>query len=649
VAADLARAHGRSLVAAGARQPPAVHALAAALNDALGNAGRTVRYHPTALLDADAGPGGLAGLAEALDAGQVEALVVTAWNPLHSAPADLRLRERFGKAKDRIVLAYRDDETARAASWRIAASHPLESWGDLRARDGTVSIVQPLITPLVESLTEVELLAAFVQEGDLGAYRIVRDGWRARTGDAGFDRRWEEWLAAGVVPGSGAAPERAAPDLGRIADAVRAAPAPGPGLELNFVPDYKLWDGRFAENAWLQELPDPITKSDWDSPVLLSRATMQRLGVEDGDVLSLALGGRTVQGPALVAPGHADDAVTIPLGYGQRTPGPVAQGVGLGLDAYALRTAAAPWFAPGLEVRRTGERHRVATTQEHFQMMGRAIALSYDAGELPAAGKELDKHRGPQPNILPTVPAYDEQYAKEQYRWGMAIDLSKCIGCAACTVACQAENNIPVVGRGQVLRSREMHWLRVDRYFEGAVEDPQTVAQPLACVHCEAAPCEYVCPVNATVHSDEGLNQMVYNRCVGTRYCSNNCPYKVRRFNWVDWHADMPARQKLLQNPDVTVRARGVMEKCTYCIQRIERHRIDARVAGRKIGGDEVVSACQQACPSEAIVFGNLNDPSSAVSRLHQDARRYDLLHELGTRPRTAYLVKVKNPNPELA
>jgi molybdopterin-containing oxidoreductase family iron-sulfur binding subunit len=334
--------------------------------------------------------------------------------------------------------------------------------------------------------------------------------------------------------------------------------------------------------------------------------------------------------------------VLLALGYGQAVAGPVGKGVGH--DAYALRTSDAPWFGAGVEVRRTGKRHQLATTQEHFSMQGRAIALALDAPELAHAKHELDEHRGPQPTIHEPV-----DYSKNEYRWGMAIDLSRCIGCGACTVACQAENNIPVVGKEQVLRSREMHWLRVDRYFEGPVEDPASVSQPLACVHCEAAPCEYVCPVNATVHSEEGLNEMVYNRCVGTRYCSNNCPYKVRRFNWLDWHGTLEPTEKMVHNPDVTVRARGVMEKCTYCTQRIEHARIDARSSGRKIGPDEVVSACQQACPTEAIVFGNLNDPGSAVSRRHADARRYDLLHELGTRPRTAYLVKLRNPNPDLA
>jgi molybdopterin-containing oxidoreductase family iron-sulfur binding subunit len=643
VAKDLARTRGRSLVAVGDGQPAAVHALAAALNEALGNVGHTVTYRPTVLLDAEPAAPRLAALARELDAGQVDTLVVTAWNPLYTAPADVGLRAAFGKAKERVVLALRPDETVNASTWSIAAAHALESWGDLRARDGTVSVVQPLLAPLFESLSEVELLAAFLDAADQGAHALVREGWRARSGGGvGFDQRWQGWLAAGVVAGSATTPEAAPADLARVAAAVRAVPSPAGGLEVRFAPDYKVHDGRFLENPWLQEFPDPVTKLTWDNAALLSPATAARLGLSSSDEIELTLGGRKVVAPAQVVPGHADDALTLTLGYGQAVVGAVGEGTGF--DAYVLRTAAAPGFAGGAELRKTGNRGKLVTTQEHFSMEGRAIALALPAGDLPGEKEMLDEHRGAQPTILAPV-----DYSKNEYRWGMAIDLSRCTGCGACTVACQAENNIPVVGKEQVARSREMHWLRVDRYFEGDLADPKSVSQPLACVHCEAAPCEYVCPVNATVHSEEGLNEMVYNRCVGTRYCSNNCPYKVRRFNFLDYHQRMEPTLKMLQNPDVTVRARGVMEKCTYCTQRIERARITDRSAGKKIGGDEIQSACQQACPAEAIVFGNLNDPDSKVSRRQADARRYDLLHELGTRPRTTYLVRLRNPNPDLA
>lgn len=642
VAKDLFAARGRGLVLAGRRQPAALHALAIAMNAALGNAGATVAWAEPSLLDPLAGPEGLAALARELEAGQVETLLVTAWNPAYTAPADLALGALLAKVPDAIYLAQREDETSRAAGTVVAASHPLESWGDLRGRDGTASIVQPLLAPLHESVTELELLAAFTGQGHLGAWRLVRDGWRARAGAAAFDEAWDRWLADGVVPGTARPAAPPAPDLPAVAAALAAAPRPPAGLEACFAPDDKALDGRFAENAWLQELPHPVSKLTWDNAALVSPATARRLGLADGDVVRLTLRGRAVEAPVLQQPGHADDAVTLPLGYGRAVAGPA--GLGIGFHAGALRTAAAPWIDGGLGLEKTGRRHPLAQTQEHFSMEGRAIALGYDVGDLPRAAHELDEHRGTPASILPAV-----DYSKEEYRWGMAIDLSKCIGCGACTLACQAENNIPIVGKEQVLRSREMHWLRVDRYYQGPPEDPASVSQPLACVHCEMAPCEYVCPVNATVHSDEGLNEMVYNRCVGTRYCSNNCAYKVRRFNYLDYRGTYAPTIKMLQNPDVTVRARGVMEKCTYCVQRIERARIGARSHGEKVGGDQVVSACQQACPAEAIVFGNLNDPSSKVARLQADARRYDLLHELGTRPRTAYLVRLKNPNPELA
>ncbi|HET6414452.1 MAG TPA: 4Fe-4S dicluster domain-containing protein [Anaeromyxobacter sp.] len=642
VAKDLSRSRGRSLVAVGPRQPPEVHALAAAMNEALGNPGRTLSYRPPALLDPDDGPASLARLVEELGQGAVDTLVVTAWNPLYTAPADLDLRRAFGAAKERIVLSLRPNETWAAATWRVAASHPLEAWGDLRSRDGTATIVQPLISPLAQTVSEVELLAGFLDQGDLGDHALVKNRWRAVVGEAALDRAFDGWLAQGLVPGSGAAGERPSVDLPKVAAALEATKAAPAGIEVEFVADYKVLDGRYLENAWLAEFPHPITKLTWDNAAYLSPATAERLKLRDRDEIKITLDGRSVVAGAMVVPGHADDAITLPLGYGQAGAGEV--GKGSGFDAFALRTGSHPYFALGAEIRRTGGRVDLVTTQEHFSMEGRAIALALDAPDLAGARAELDEHRGAAPTVLSPV-----DYSQQEYRWGMAIDLSRCIGCGACTIACQAENNIPTVGKAQVARSREMHWLRVDRYFEGDLAEPRSVSQPLACVHCEAAPCEYVCPVNATVHSEEGLNEMVYNRCVGTRYCSNNCPYKVRRFNFFDYHQRMGPTLRMLENPDVTVRSRGVMEKCTYCTQRIERARILDRGQGKKIGGDEVVSACQQACPTEAIVFGNLADPESAVSRRHRDERRYDLLHELGTRPRTAYLVRLRNPNPELS
>jgi molybdopterin-containing oxidoreductase family iron-sulfur binding subunit len=573
---------------------------------------------------------------------------VTAFDPAYTAPADLDLEAALAKVPNLVYHAFRDDETSARASWIVAASHPFESWGDARALDGTVTILQPLLQPLFESISEVELLASFLAgEAEKGSYAIVQDHWRAQPvvarGDAAaFDARWAEWLAKGVVPGTETAPVSAEADLAAVARAVAAVTPPSEGLEASFVEDEKVLDGRYAENAWLQELPHPLTKLTWDNAALMSPATAREVGTETGQRVELRLRGRKIDAPVLVAPGHADGVVTLALGYGRRVAGPVATGVGV--DAGALRGADHPWFEGGLAVAKLAKRtHKLALTQEHFSMEGRPHALAYAAREWEARGKAfVEGRRGAVPTIHAPV-----DYEKQPHKWGMAIDLAKCVGCNACTIACQAENNIPVVGKTQVLRNREMHWLRVDRYYEGPPEDPQTIAQPMMCVHCETAPCEYVCPVNATVHSDEGLNEMVYNRCVGTRYCSNNCPYKVRRFNFLNYRKDDAPTQALLMNPDVTVRARGVMEKCTYCVQRIERARIDARVAGKK-ELPEFTSACAQACPAQAIVFGDLQRQDSELARLHRDERRYDVLHELGTRPRTAYLVRIRNPNPAL-
>jgi len=413
-------------------------------------------------------------------------------------------------------------------------------------------------------------------------------------------------------------------------------------LEVSFVGDYKVYDGRFANNAWLQELPDPITKITWDNAALLSPTTAQRLGLGQGDLVSLQLRGRRVDAPVFMLPGHADDAVTLPLGYGRS--GMESVGRGVGFNAYLLRHTGGLWFDSGLTLTSRGRRHPLAVTHDHWTMEGRPLALQSTLAEFQKNPGALDELRGPTETFH--YPVDDD---KAPNRWGMAVDLSRCTGCSACVIACQSENNIPVVGKEQVRRSREMHWLRIDRYFSGPIEEPSVIMQPVACVHCERAPCEYVCPVNATVHSDEGLNEMVYNRCVGTRYCSNNCPYKVRRFNYLHYTQDKPAPEKMMMNPDVTVRARGVMEKCTYCVQRIERARIQSRISNRPIRDGELQTACQQACPAEAITFGSLHDQNARVSRLHRDPRRYDLLHELGTHPRTAYLVRIKNPNPELA
>jgi len=654
VAADLARSRGKCLVAVGPGQPPAVHALGHALNAALGADGATITYRQPVLHDTQTGPDGLRELAAEIAAGQVDTLVCTAWNPAYSAPADLDFGGLLRKVPHSIYLSTRQDETWARCNWKLGATHPFESWGDARGRDGTASIVQPLLAPLWETTSEAELLSAILGEGR-STYDQVRDLWRSRARLAGpaFEQAWSAWLAQGIVPATAEPVVRATPRWEAIAAAVGAVKLPTGGLEVRFAPDAKVLDGRFAENAWMQELPDPITSLCWDNAAQVSPATAGQLGIDNGAVVKLTCRDRSIEAPVWIVPGHADGAVTLPLGYGRATtvpqpveldnkPEPLANGIGF--DAYRLRRSTAFWFDAGLAVTATGRRWTFAVQQGDFAQEGRPHALSYTNGDWPKQGThEVEEHRGPQPVIIEPV-----NYDKEAYKWGMAIDLSRCTGCSACVIACQEENNIPVVGREQVQRRRQMHWLRIDRYFSGTAEDPVTISQPVACVHCESAPCEYVCPVNATVHSDEGLNEMIYNRCVGTRYCSNNCPYKVRRFNFLDYRGEMEPTEKMLMNPDVTVRVRGVMEKCTYCVQRIERSRIQARVEGRPIREGEVKSACQQSCPTEAIAFGNLNDPTSRVAALHRDERRYDLLHDLGTRPRTAYLVRITNPNPEL-
>ncbi len=644
VAADLGANRARSLVLVGPRQPAAVHALAHALNGALGNVGTTVRYVRPVLGDGAPSSGALPALARAIEAGTVDTLVVTAWNPVHAAPAGLDVGALLARVPDVLYLALREDETSRHCSWRIAQSHPFESWGDARSRDGVASVVQPLVSPLYESTTAIDLLAAFVDAGDRGAREHVRTTWAARAGldPAAIDAQWNGWLRQGVIPGTAEAPEAASVDVAGVTSALGRLPAArSEGIELCLAPSAGLYDGRFATNAWLQELPDPITKVTWDNAAWISEATARRLGVETGQVVTLAAGSRSLQAPVQVVPGHADDAVTLTLGHGRTDGSPVSKGVGV--DAYRLREAGA-WFVHGVTVTPGKGRHAFAIAQGHFAMEGRPLALDFTAKDWShdQGREELDHLRGPAATAQAPV-----DYSRQEYAWGMAVDLSRCTGCNACVIACQEENNVATVGKEQVAKGRIMHWIRTDRYFSGPAANPETITQPVMCQQCETAPCEYVCPVNATVHSDEGLNEMVYNRCVGTRYCSNNCPYKVRRFNFLNWRPEVPDVETLRFNPDVTVRSRGVMEKCTYCVQRIEGARIDARVAGKKIG--TVQSACQQACPAEAIVFGNLNDPQSKVKRLHQDARRYDLLHELGTRPRTAYLVRIRNPNPDLA
>ena len=672
VVADLRAAKpGRTLVVAGERQPAAVHALAHAINAALGSAGTTVRYVQSPIAE----PIGLSqvrALVEDIKAGRVDTLVITSWNPLYSLPADVGLAELLDPAhpnRAKLAVVYSglyEDETSQTLTqprdWFVPAAHPLETWSDGRAMDGTVSIAQPLIQPLFNGVPESELLALFLDEPYRPAYQMLREYWQGQAvGQADFETRWEVFVSEGIIAGSASAAATATPDFGTAAALVTGYQPPkalqAGELELNFVHDYKVFDGRFANNAWLQELPDPITKMVWDNAALVSPVTAERLKLEPGNLAELSYGGQKLTVPVWTTPGLADDTVTVALGYGRNgLHESVARGVGFNVNT--LRSANAPWFDNGATLTKARGSYAFSLTQTHWRMEERPIALDMPVSELRTPSKEtehvLHRVKGElKPGIHDNLPDFD--YSKG-YKWGMAIDLSRCTGCSACVVACQAENNIPVVGKEMVARSREMQWLRIDRYFADRDPNnpkvldpnPKMVMQPVMCVHCEKAPCEYVCPVNATVHSDEGLNDMVYNRCVGTRYCSNNCPYKVRRFNYLHYTSGKTSTEKMLMNPDVTVRNRGVMEKCTYCVQRIERVRISARVEKRLIQEKELQTACQQTCPTQAIVFGSLNDKQQRVSVMQEDERAYKLLHELGTRPRTAHLIRVRNPNPAL-
>jgi molybdopterin-containing oxidoreductase family iron-sulfur binding subunit len=675
--ADLAAHRGSSLVLAGDGQPPIVHALAHAINAHLGNVGRTVTYTPSA----DANPlrelESLDDLVHAMDAGRVDLLLILGCNPVYTASVDLRFAERLARVNLRVHLGLYNDETAELCQWHIPEAHYLESWGDVRARDGTVSIIQPLIAPLYAGKTAHDVMALLTEESERTTYEIVRGYWESvyrATGPArealgplernlglhpegagDFETWWRRALHDGLIAGTAFAPRQ--PTLGDWTTAP-GSPTRGPAasLEIVFRPDPAVFDGRFANNGWLQELPRPLSKLTWDNVAVLSPATAVRLGLATADrpelaneqVVALSYQGSQVNAPVWVLPGQPDDCVTVTLGYGRWRAGRV--GSNLGFNAYALRTSVAPWFDTGLELRATGRRYPLATTQHHHLIPpGRKELLPH--GTL-AGYDQLVHEVGNQ--VRPTISLYPG-FEYHGNKWGMNIDLTTCTGCNACVVACQAENNIAVVGKDQVARGREMHWLRVDNYYFGSTENPTTFFQPVPCMHCENAPCELVCPVAATVHSEDGLNDMVYNRCVGTRYCSNNCPYKVRRFNFYQYTDFTPSSRSLQFNPEVTVRSRGVMEKCTYCVQRIRHAQIDAELDNRRIRDGEVMTACQSACPAGAILFGDLNDrggrgrPVSQVARLQADPLNYGLLDELNTRPRTTYLAALKNPNPALA
>jgi molybdopterin-containing oxidoreductase family iron-sulfur binding subunit len=641
---------GSSLVIVGDHQPPAVHALAHDINSRCGNVGKTVFYTDTV----DANPvnqtESLKDLVADMRGGKVDLLIILGGNPAYDAPADLDFADALKNSKVplRVHHGLYQNETAELCQWHVNETHELEAWGDGRAYDGTVSIIQPLIAPLYNGKSAVEFVALLSGQADATGYDLTRSYWQRQHTGADFEQFWRKSLHDGWIEGTTFAAKSATLKSRTFASETKADTN---AIELNIRRDPTIYDGQFANNGWLQELPKPMTKLTWDNAVLIGPKMAQPLGIGTEDVVELELNGKKVKGPVWIQAGHPDNSVTVTLGYGRTRAGRV--GTAQGFNAYALRTSAAPWTASGVQIRKTGETYKLASTQ------GMQSMDTPDGAHRPLVREtSLEEYRK-EPNFAKEEEPPKEltlyspyQYEKEEYAWGMAIDLNRCVGCNNCMLACQSENNIAVVGKEQTVLGRHMHWIRVDAYYQGDRDNPKAFFQPVPCMQCENAPCEVVCPVGATNHTTEGLNDMIYNRCVGTRYCSNNCPYKVRRFNFLlfqDWETP---QYKMMRNPDVSVRSRGVMEKCTYCVQRISERRIDAEREDRKINDgsheNELQTACQQSCPAEAIIFGNINDPNSKVSKWKAQARNYSLLGELNTRPRTTYLAEVRNPNPEL-
>jgi molybdopterin-containing oxidoreductase family iron-sulfur binding subunit len=652
MARDLVSARGSCLVVAGPRQPAAVHALAHALNAALGNVGRTVSYTEEPGWNPFAAAASITGLAASIRDGQVDTLLILGGNPVYNAPVDLDFAQLLPRVETSLHLSHYQDETTQACTWHLPRAHYLESWDDTRSWDGTMSVVQPLIEPLYGGKTPGEVLALVMGDGTPKGCDLVRRTQRAIAVGVDFEPFWRAALESGVVPDSafvGVTPSLRPEGLIQALASLEA-PACEPGaenLEILFCPDLSVYDGRFANNGWLQEVPDPLAKLTWDNAVILGPATAAALGVKADDLVTLRYRGRELKMAVYVMPGQAPFSAAVSLGYGRTRAGRV--GNGAGFDVYRLRTSQAPHFDTGLTIAKTGDTYPLACTQEHHAMdrigrqgMAERLPLLVREGTLSEyrANPQLVRERDHHP---PLVSLWKEhEYAG--HRWGMTIDLTACTGCNACVVACAVENNVPIVGKTRVAQGREMQWIRVDRYFVGNAEAPEVAFQPMACAHCENAPCEQVCPVGATVHDGDGLNVMVYNRCIGTRYCSNNCPFKVRRFNFFNYRKGLAIQQTMAYNPEVTVRSRGVMEKCTYCVQRIEAAKIAARNERRPIRETEIVPACAQTCPSGAIVFGDLNDPESRVAKLHALPRSYALLEELNIKPRTQYLARLRNP-----
>lgn len=641
MAEDLRQHRGTVLIVPGEQQSPAVHAIAHKLNEELGGFGNTLEWMQPVVATTKAPD--LIDLVHAIQAQEVQSLIMLDTNPVYTASVDLEFAQLLQKVPWSLHWGEYQDETAQLCHWHIPAAHYLEGWGDVCAYDGTISLVQPLIQPLHGGQTLLQMLVAIDQGVEHDSRELLLEYWRERYSGVDFPTFWKRSLRDGVVAGTRAPTVSAVVRADWAAHLTAPQAWPEDSLVLQFRPDPTIGDGRYANNGWLQELPRPLTTLTWHNAALISPTLAQRYGLEDGQKVALSSAGQTLDVPVFILPGHPDAAITLALGHGRTQGGRVAQGVGS--NAYRLRASATPWAAP-VTLQVTDGIQQLAAIQTHNNIEGRDLirGASWEQYQNePRFAQERAAELSLYPEPWPAAGTAEQA-------WGMSIDLSACIGCNACVTACQAENNIPVVGPEEIARGHNMHWLRVDRYFSGSPDAPGISFQPVPCMHCENAPCEYVCPVGATQHSVDGLNQMIYQRCVGTRYCSQNCPYKVRRFNWFDYTsaaASHPA-QPAQQNPNVSVRTRGVMEKCTYCVQRISSVRQDAEAAGREISDGELKTACQQACPTQAIVFGDLADPASEVSRLKAHPLNYALLTHLNTRPRTTYLAAVTNPNPAL-
>ncbi len=668
IADDLKEHKGESVVVAGPHQPAEVHALVHKINEVLGNTGETVSYAAEPGGDRPSHSEAIKSLADDMAAKRVGTLLILGGNPVLNAPADLGFGQLLANVETKIHLSLYDDETSELCDWHLNRGHFLETWGDGRSWEGFYSIQQPLIAPLFDGRSPIEILALAIGEAKQDGYSIVR-GHFGETFGGDFETTWRKALHDGFVESSSF--DMQTPSIPgdavtkSLAASAELGHADAHSLEIVFRPDYCVHDGRFANNAWLQELPDPMTKLTWDNAAHIDKPTADSLGIKTGDRVSISVEGREIKMAAYVMPGQAPGSIALSLGYGRERAGQVA--LGAGFNVYPLRGSENPYIVTGAKMENARGHYQLATTQDHHAIDQVGFEERFTrAGVLIRELTLEDLHHDPEhvahmgPHVLEDQQLWEPLEYNDPYQWGMTIDLNTCIGCNACVIACQSENNIAVVGKEQVLVGRELHWMRIDRYYRGADQEdesflnPSAVHQPMLCQHCENAPCESVCPVAATLHDDEGLNVMVYNRCIGTRYCSNNCPYKVRRFNYFNYAKRDEAggynsRLRSMQyNPEVTVRERGVMEKCSYCTQRIQSKKIEAKNDNRPIQDGEIVTACQQTCPTNAIVFGNLNDPNSELSKNFASPRQYEALSELNVNTRTRYMAKLNNPNPAL-